>query len=78
MANSGPDSNTSHMSIMVNQAPHLDGKYTIFGQVIEGMDVVEEVNRLSLGKPDNTATAADGAVIVDAGQLRPGTPFRDH
>uniref|UniRef100_A0A061QJN8 Peptidyl-prolyl cis-trans isomerase cyp40-like n=2 Tax=Tetraselmis sp. GSL018 TaxID=582737 RepID=A0A061QJN8_9CHLO len=75
MANNGPDSNTSHMSIMLNPAPHLDGKYTIFGQVVEGMDVVEAVNRLAGGRPGGTADATAGAVIVDTGQLRPGLPF---
>ena len=75
MANSGPDSNTSHNSIMLNPAPHLDGKYTVFGQVVEGMEVAEAVNALSKGLRDNTANASAGAVIVDAGQIRPGTPF---
>ncbi|KAJ1637448.1 cyclophilin-like domain-containing protein [Pavlovales sp. CCMP2436] len=32
-ANSGPDSNTGHFSIVVAPAPHLDGSYTIFGEV---------------------------------------------
>lgn len=39
MANTGPDTNTSHFSIMMGPAPHLDGKYTIFGEVVEGFEV---------------------------------------
>lgn len=33
MANAGPDSNTSHFSIVLSPAPHLDGHYVIFGEV---------------------------------------------
>lgn len=73
MANMGPDTNTNHFSIMINPAPHLDGHYTIFGQAVSGFDVIDAINALAVGKPDNTATAADGAVIKDCGQLRKGT-----
>ena len=73
MANMGHDTNTNHFSIMMGPAPHLNGDYTIFGQVVTGFDVVDAVNALSIGKPENTATAEDGAVIVDCGQIRKGT-----
>ena len=39
MANAGPDTNTSHFSILMAPAPHLDGHYTVFGEVVEGLDV---------------------------------------
>lgn len=35
--------------------------------------VIDAINALARGKKDNTATAAEGAVITDAGQLRKGT-----
>ena len=33
------------------------------------------INQLSIGKPENTAGRDEGAVIVDAGQLRSGDPI---
>ncbi|KAL6773862.1 CYN52B [Auxenochlorella protothecoides x Auxenochlorella symbiontica] len=73
MANMGPNTNTAHFSIMMGPAPHLDGSYTIFGQVVAGLEVVDAINALSKGQPENTAGPDAGAVIVDAGELRHGT-----
>src|SRR5699024_1460205 len=38
-----PDSAGSQFFIMVEEAPHLDGDYAAFGQVTEGMDVVDAI-----------------------------------
>ena len=38
-----PNSASSQFFIMHKDAPHLDGSYAAFGQVVEGMDVVDEI-----------------------------------
>ncbi len=46
MARSGdPDSANSQFFIMFDAAPHLDGDYTVVGEVTEGMDVVDRIKR---------------------------------
>jgi peptidylprolyl isomerase len=46
---SNPDSANSQFYIMFAPAPHLDGQYTIWGQVVQGMDFVDQIKRGSGG-----------------------------
>lgn len=47
-----PDSAGSQFFIVVEDAPHLDGQYTVFGQVIEGMNVVDKIVNLPRDERD--------------------------
>lgn len=46
MANTGPDSNNSNFVILTEPAPWLDGKNVAFGEVIEGIDLLREIELL--------------------------------
>ncbi len=60
MANAGPNTNGSQFFISLAALPQFDGKYTLFGRVVSGLDVVQ---KLTPRDPNQNAEAPPGDII---------------
>jgi peptidyl-prolyl cis-trans isomerase B (cyclophilin B) len=63
MANAGPNTNGSQFFLVTTEAaPWLDGKHTVFGQITEGLDVVDKIE----GKPTDARDKPTDDVKIES------------
>merc|ERR550537_1147121 len=65
MANAGPNTNGSQFFLCTAQTPWLDGKHVVFGKVVEGMNVVQAIEKVG----SQSGQTKQPVVIADCGQL---------
>ena len=73
-----PDSARSSWYVITSTAPHLDGKYTAFGRVVDGMDVVRRIAQVPVDAQHRprTRVRVRRAVVFDTEEAAQGRPRR--
>jgi peptidyl-prolyl cis-trans isomerase-like 3 len=70
MANKGPNTNGSQFFILFSPQPQLDGKNTVFGRVIEGLETLDKIEKVGVdgkGRPKEKVAVRD--VTIHANHL---------
>ena len=65
MANAGPNTNGSQFFLCFIATPHLDGKHVVFGQVTEGIEILDKIEEVG----SRSGACSKPVEITDCGQL---------
>ena len=75
MANAGPGTNGSQFFITFGPTPHLDGRHTVFGEVVAGDEVLDALTRIDPSGPSAVLKADEPLeTLVDQGVMLEGDP----
>ena len=66
MANAGPNTNGSQFFICFIKTPHLDGKHVVFGQVTDGIEILDKIEEVGSTPSGRTSKEVK---IADCGEL---------
>lgn len=74
MANSGPNTNGSQFFITLKETPWLNGMHTVFGKVVQGQEVVDQIGAVETGPNDKPV---EPVVMEEVNIIRKGSEAKD-